>query len=51
MITESELIEDINRLVEKKRNGEYSSKAEKKALTESLEAKRLQLQEIMKSGS
>jgi hypothetical protein len=50
MPTESELVKEIQSLVEKKRNLEYSTKQEKRMLTDELEAKRLQLQEIIVRG-
>jgi hypothetical protein len=50
MSRESELLEEIEALIEKKRNVEYATKAEKKLLSDELEAKRLELQEIIVVG-
>jgi hypothetical protein len=47
MSRESELLEEIEAIIEKKRNVEYTTKQEKKLLTDELEAKRLELQEII----
>jgi hypothetical protein len=50
MSRESELYAEIEAIIEKKRNAEYTTKEEKKLLSDALEAKRLELQEIIVAG-
>jgi len=50
MSRRSELLKDIEALIDKKKNVEYTTKAEKKLLTDELKAKRLELKEIIVAG-